>query len=263
MAKKRYLFFDIDGTLAAGGYGNTYIPESTKIALEKLRQAGHFLCICTGRAQALAVSFLEELGFENMVSDGGYGITIDKKLLGIRPLDKDKIIAFVNECKEKDLPWGIQPENSNVRFVPDERFEEATHDIYMDTKVVPGLDPKDYDHIYKAYVACYYPYELSIESLKDLPWCRFQKEYVFIEPEDKAYGIRQMMDHFGADYGDAIVFGDALNDMSMFVDDWVKVAMGNAIPELKAKADYITDDVDQDGIYNICEKLGLFEKVDA
>jgi hydroxymethylpyrimidine pyrophosphatase-like HAD family hydrolase len=72
-----------------------------------------------------------------------------------------------------------------------------------------------------------------------------------------------MMDHFGADYGDAIVFGDALNDMSMFVDDWVKVAMGNAIPELKAKADYITDDVDQDGIYNICEKLGLFEKVDA
>ena len=57
MAKKRYLFFDIDGTLAAGGYGNTYIPESTKIALEKLRQAGHFLCICTGRAQALAVSF--------------------------------------------------------------------------------------------------------------------------------------------------------------------------------------------------------------
>jgi hydroxymethylpyrimidine pyrophosphatase-like HAD family hydrolase len=49
----------------------------------------------------------------------------------------------------------------------------------------------------------------------------------------------------------------------MFVDDWEKVAMGNAIPELKAKADYITDDVDQDGIYNICEKLGLFEKVDA
>jgi len=30
MVKKRYLFFDIDGTLAAGGYGNTYIPNQQR-----------------------------------------------------------------------------------------------------------------------------------------------------------------------------------------------------------------------------------------
>ena len=37
--RKRYLFFDIDGTLIAGGYyGNNYIPESTKRAIEKLTQ---------------------------------------------------------------------------------------------------------------------------------------------------------------------------------------------------------------------------------
>jgi hydroxymethylpyrimidine pyrophosphatase-like HAD family hydrolase len=45
----------------------------------------------------------------------------------------------------------------------------------------------------------------------------------------------------------------------MFTDDWTKVAMGNAIPELKKLADYVTSDVDKDGIYNACEKLGLFE----
>ncbi|MBQ5753927.1 MAG: HAD hydrolase family protein, partial [Alistipes sp.] len=45
-----------------------------------------------------------------------------------------------------------------------------------------------------------------------------------------------------------------------FVDDWTKVAMGNAIPELKARADYITTDVDKDGIYNACIALGLFEE---
>ena len=70
------------------------------------------------------------------------------------------------------------------------------------------------------------------------------------------------MDHFHADYKDAIVFGDAMNDMSMFIDDWTKVAMGNAIPELKAAADYVTTDVEEDGIYNACEALGLFETVD-
>ncbi len=49
-----------------------------------------------------------------------------------------------------------------------------------------------------------------------------------------------------------------MNDITMFTDDWYKVAMGNAIPELKAKADFITDNVDADGIYNACLKLGLF-----
>jgi hydroxymethylpyrimidine pyrophosphatase-like HAD family hydrolase len=53
------------------------------------------------------------------------------------------------------------------------------------------------------------------------------------------------------------VFGDSENDLSMFVDDWTKVAMGNAIPELKAKADLVTTDVDDDGIYNACISLGL------
>ena len=72
MGRKRYLFFDIDGTLAAGGYGNTYIPDSTIKALELLRKAGHFLAIATGRSQDMAVDYMLQLGFDNMVSDGGY-----------------------------------------------------------------------------------------------------------------------------------------------------------------------------------------------
>ena len=67
-----------------------------------------------------------------------------------------------------------------------------------------------------------------------------------------------MMDFFNADYKDAIVFGDSGNDLSMFTDEWTCVAMGNAIEELKEKADYVTTNVDEDGIYNACEYLGLF-----
>ena len=131
--RKRYLFFDIDGTLAAGGYGNTYIPDSAVVALEKLREAGHFLCIATGRSQAMAVDYMHELGFENMVSDGGYGATIGGKLIGITPLDKTKVVNLIDECKRKNIPWGIQVNNSDTRYVPDGRFEEFTHDIYRCT----------------------------------------------------------------------------------------------------------------------------------
>lgn len=263
MGKKRYLFFDIDGTLAAGGYGETFIPTTTRMALSRLREAGHFLAISTGRSQAMAVDMMHDMGFENMVSDGGYGVTIGGELLGITPLPRQKVIALIRECQDKGFPWGLQVDNSVTRLVPDERFMEFTHDIYMKARVVPGLDPEDYPQLYKAYVACYAPDEERLEALKELPWCRFHKEYLFVEPADKAFGIRKIMDHFGADYGDAIVFGDAMNDVSMFVDGWYKVAMGNACPEVKALADYITEDVISDGIWNACEALGLFEPVDC
>ena len=256
--KTKYLFFDIDGTLAAGGYGNTYIPESCWKAIRRLEEAGHVLALCTGRSFAMAKEFLTETGFRYMVSDGGNGITIDGKLQGITPLDRDNVIALVRECQAKGYPWAIQTDDSTVRKAPDDTFYDYTHDTYMDTETVPGLDPEDYPDLYKAYVACYYPDELKLESLKRLPWCRFHKEYVFVEPCDKAAGIRKMMDHFQAPYEDVIVFGDSRNDLSMFVDDWTCVAMGNACDELKEKADLITTAVDDDGIWNACVRLNLF-----
>lgn len=258
MGRKRYLFFDIDGTLAAGGYGNTYIPDSTIKALELLCKAGHFLAIATGRSQAMAVDYMRQLGFENMVSDGGYGVTINSELVDITPLPKEQVVMVIDECNQRGIAWALQIDNTVVRSAPDSRFDDFTHDTYMATRVVEGLDPRKCDKIYKAYIACYAPTEESLESLKSVPWGRFHKEYLFVEPSDKAYGIRRIVDHFGADYSDVVVFGDAANDLSMFVDGWTKVAMGNAIPELKARADYVTTDVDKDGIYNACEALGLF-----
>ena len=255
--RRKYLFFDIDGTLAAGGYGNTYIPESTQKALKLLHDLGHCLAIATGRSQAMAVQYMQELGFENMVSDGGYGVTVEGKLLGITPLPKQDVVAVINECKQKNIPWALQVDNTTVREAPDNRFEGFTHDVYMQTRIVEGLDPENYDNIYKAYIACFEPTEQTLDSLKNVPWGRFHKEYLFVEPSDKAYGIRKIMEYFGADPSDVIVFGDAANDLSMFVDGWTKVAMGNAIDALKQRADYITTDVDKDGIYNACKYLNL------
>ena len=129
----------------------------------------------------------------------------------------------------------------------------------MNTRIVEGLDPVECDKIYKAYVACLAPEERRLESLKRLPWCRFLDEYIFVEPADKAHGVRRVMDHYNADYSRAIVFGDGINDLSMFVDDWTKVAMGNACDELKERADMITTNVDDDGIWNACVRLKLFD----
>lgn len=255
----KFFFFDIDGTLASGKPGHQTVPASTKYVLKKLEEAGHILSIATGRSYAMACDYMHELGFENMVSDGGHGVTIADQLLGIEPLNYQDCLDLIDECEEKGMIWAFSPDNSTRRLAPDERFFDFTHDDYMDTVVVPGLDPRHYDQIFKVYIACFTPDENRLTTLNKLPWCRFHKEYFFVEPGDKAIGIKKIVDHFQGDYRDVVVFGDGLNDLSMFVDEWTSIAMGNADEALKARADYVTSHIDDDGIYRACVHYGWIE----
>ena len=256
--KRKFFFFDIDGTLTVGSPGK-YIPESCKLAIKKLEENGHFVAIATGRSYAMAKGHMEELGFKNMVSDGGNGVTINGELLGIEPLNYQDCLDLINECKQKNIPWAISYDNSVVRYAANDDFINFTQDTYMKTIVKDGLNPLDYKDIYKVYVACFSPDEIKIESLKKLPWCRFHKEYIFVEPADKSRGIKKIVDYFGGDYKDVVVFGDERNDLSMFIDEWTSIAMGNAIDELKSKADFVTKDAKDDGIYYACQHFGWID----
>ena len=48
---------------------------------------------------------------------------------------------------------------------------------------------------------------------------------------------------------DTISIGDGPNDMEMLAETAVSIAMGNADSGLKTMADFVTDDVDQDGLW--------------
>ncbi len=256
---KKYLFFDIDGTLMAGGYEHINCPDSCLYALKKLRENGHFTAIATGRSYAMAKDIMEFLGFENMVHDGGNGITVNGKPEKIIPLDKEACVALAKECDAKNIPWAISPSNETYRVAPDSRFQDASGDTYMGTRIDENLKIEECDTIFKMYVACTREVDDTIEALNNLPHARFHDTYLFVEPTDKSVGIKKIMDRLGADYKDVIVFGDASNDLNMFIDDWTSVAMGNACEELKAKADYITTRADDNGIYNACVHFGLIE----
>ena len=256
---KKYCFFDIDGTLATGIPGvDQYVPASTQKALELLRQNGHFTAIATGRSHAMAREKMESLGFDNMVCDGGYGLVIDRELVMLKPLDYQACIDLCDECIEKDFIWALQPDDAKRRLAPDDRFARITGDTYMKTEVIEGLDPRSFPQILKMYIACKTGEEQKLESLKKLPWCRYHDDYLFVEPLYKEDGILRMVEVLGGKEEDVIVFGDGPNDLSMFTGRWTGVAMGNAVPELKERASFVTKNADDDGIWWACEQLGLF-----
>lgn len=73
----------------------------------------------------------------------------------------------------------------------------------------------------------------------------------------KKHAIEVLLDHLNENQKDTISFGDAKIDLSMFELCNTNVAMGNGGPEIKEAADFVTDDVDRDGLYKAFVYLGL------
>uniref|UniRef100_A0AAU6WKR8 HAD hydrolase family protein n=2 Tax=Chryseobacterium TaxID=59732 RepID=A0AAU6WKR8_9FLAO len=73
----------------------------------------------------------------------------------------------------------------------------------------------------------------------------------------KQLGIENFCKHFGIDTADTMAFGDGGNDISMLKFVKIGVAMGNANDAVKEIADFVTGDVDDDGIEKALLRFGL------
>jgi hydroxymethylpyrimidine pyrophosphatase-like HAD family hydrolase len=207
------------------------------------------MALATGRAQCMAVGRMKDLGFDSMVSDGGYGVTLNGKLLGIEPIDRELCIQLAEECEEAGFAWGCSTKNEPLRLTRSQRFCDETNDSYQKARLVPDLDLEKEPVILKMFVSLPPGQEKLLPALSKLPWMRYGKmPYIFVEPQDKAKGIRIIMTELGCKDSDVVVFGDELNDLSMFLPEWTCIAMGNAREEVKARADFVTRNCDDDGI---------------
>ncbi len=72
----------------------------------------------------------------------------------------------------------------------------------------------------------------------------------------KAKGLMRLLKHLKLDSSNAMVVGDWYNDISMFETNAFKVAMANAVPELKKMADVVLKKSNnEDGISEILQTL--------
>ena len=74
---------------------------------------------------------------------------------------------------------------------------------------------------------------------------------------DKVDGILSYLDHYGIPRSDYIAFGDGDNDKGMISSAPIGIAMGNAWESVKSIADYITTDINDNGIWNALVHYGL------
>jgi len=81
--------------------------------------------------------------------------------------------------------------------------------------------------------------------------------YITHASATKQHAILNIARILGIRTRDIIGVGDGYNDFPLLMACGLKVAMGNAVSELKEIADYIAPSIDEDGVANVIEKFVL------
>lgn len=252
------IFFDIDGTLLS--YKSGRVPESTINSLLSLKAKGIKIFIATGRH----LSEMTELPdifdeFDGYITlNGQICLDENKNFLYGEPFSPEISEDLVALFNEKKYPLAlVDEENYSINFL-NETVYKAHSLVVID---VPKVGLSLSSPIYQA--ICYVGEELDEELRSRLPkgctltrWNPYGADIISVNG-GKSVGIKYFQSRFGFSTDEIMAFGDADNDIDMLRFAGIGVALGNAKENVKAYADYVTTDIDEDGIYKALVHFGI------
>lgn len=276
----KLLFIDVDGTLV--DYENR-LPDSAVEAIRKARANGHRVYISTGRSKAEVYPPLWEIGLDGMIGGNGSYVESNGEVVLHQLITADQCRHIVDWLHSRGLEFYLE---SNNGLFASEQFETAalsSIQLYSARKGRPGADTITVRDVFPdmifggelyrddlnkvSYLLS--SYQDFLDAQKEFPdlqngtWGGAGETALFgdlgVKDITKANAIEALLNYLGASREDTIAFGDAKIDIPMFEYCAHSVCMGSGGPEAKAAAEYVTDAVMDNGLYNAFVHLGLIE----
>uniref|UniRef100_UPI003F68C158 Cof-type HAD-IIB family hydrolase n=1 Tax=Streptococcus pluranimalium TaxID=82348 RepID=UPI003F68C158 len=278
----KIIFLDVDGTLV--DYDNR-IPESAVKAIRLARDKGHKVYVCTGRSRAEMQPEIWDIGIDGMIGGNGSYVEDNGEVVMHQLISKEEARHIVDWLHSRGLEFYLE---SNNGLFASENFKEGARPILREYSLRKGKteeEVKDQEaedalhgliyggELYRddlnkvSFILS--DYQDHLDSIEEFPnleahtWGGRGETALFgdlgVKDINKAHAVDVLLNHLGADRKDTIAFGDAKIDIPMLDYCQVGVSMGNGGPEILEMADMVTDDVEEDGLYNAFEELGLFD----
>ncbi|AUX61075.1 Cof-type HAD-IIB family hydrolase [Simonsiella muelleri] len=263
MFQPKIVFFDIDDTLWIKN--EQRIPDSTKIALKKLREKGIITAIATGRTIAVLPEPIKalaaECGIEMFVSINGQYVEYKGKKLISFPLSQTDVEKVIQIFQKNQVSYAFVARSGLWVSHVDDDLQYAVGALNLPFVIEPNYFKNN--EVYQ--MLGFFPVTkdkailpVLPDSLRSIRWHTSGLD--FIEKQgSKARGIQAALSALGLTMADAMAFGDELNDLEMIQAVGFGVAMGNGVAELKAVANYVAPCVDEDGIYRALMDLHIID----
>ena len=258
------IFLDIDGTLVAD---KGTVPESAKDAIKLAQKNNHKIVLCTGRAMAEIYQPILDIGFDGIVACGGNYVECNGDVLLNRAFTKEELEELYTFFDNRHIDFyaeansGIYTSRGCIAKL-DSISDSLQSDVHKQSlnhfksHLINEADLYRYDINKLSFLGSNFPYK-EIENhfgskyeLFDLvvPLFGENSGEISIKGTDKVTGIKLVMDYFGCDHEHTIAMGDGNNDITMLNFVNYGVAMGNATEKLKSIAQFVSDDVNRDGL---------------
>lgn len=257
MKQAEIFYFDVDGTLL-DNESNT-ISDKTILSLNKLKELGYKVALCTGRTYDGVL----EANIQDLIEWDGYVLANGSEIL-----DKNRKPIFRSQIDPKtihriqeylgDKPILMEGPSNFLTYEAHEPILVALK--HFGIKEDYDIIPYENQVVYNALVYDSLDDKILEEISSKVQIIRDQLGNYELIPIDsgKHIGIQHLNKLLNLDYH--VVFGDGENDLTMLRDADFGVAMGNSVDALKDIAHYVTSDVKHDGVYNALVKFKVFEE---
>lgn len=256
------IFFDIDGTLVS--FNTHKISDSSKKAIKELKEKGIKVFIATGRIR-MQVNNLDSLEFDGYITANGHDCYVGDKEIYRNGISKETIISLLDYLKnEEKFSCSIMTNDGIFINYIDDKVKKLSEGVDIEIPAVENFHEfveENIDNILQIniFVDENKEKELMEKIFKDCESSRWHPAFADINKKGggKAVGVDKIIEYYKIDISETMAFGDGGNDITMIEHCAVGIAMGNANDRLKKVADYITDSVDNDGIYNALKHFNI------
>lgn len=255
---------DVDGTLIGK---DGIISKQTRASIHAARKKNIKIILISGREAYSVNMFANELELDELIISLNGAMVTDNGLKRIlfRKDIKPKITKdIIKICEEKRVPIILFCENELFANQEDENlelFKKYSHapvnivgklsDFYKEHLVGKILMIGDHEQLLDIKIDLEKSYygEINIEFSKPF--------FLEIYNADTSKGImlEKIAGYYGIKSEEVMAIGDGENDVSMIEYAGMGVAMGNALENVKRKADFITLSQCENGVSYALEKI--------
>lgn len=264
------LFFDVDGTLTSfdpddmtdKDFSAVHPSQAVIEAFHRLRDAGHKAFICTGRPLWLIADSLRALDPAGVVAMAGATLEVEGRVVHEDCFDEDIAEELARRVVDADIEVFFEANAATFALEP----VGVERSSLIGTHVVHSAEEMRIDGRLRVGKVCLNEPGLARVANDDgfieynFELCNTGGQNRELSPKgiDKGVGVARALDYLGRSGNERTFgFGDSGNDLGMLAAVETAVAMGNAMPEVKAVADYVTDDVAHDGAVTAMQYFGL------
>lgn len=278
----KLIALDVDGTLLNP---EGQITPRVRAAIQAATEAGCIITLATGRRHRPARAIANDLGIKvPLILYSGTLIydTAQEKALLHRPLERNFVAAALSFLRENGVSQAIlqsplhgeriyippgEDSDPYLRFYasrPDraDLIERRAHDqllAVVDPLVITGVGP---GHVEGRLLrrlgetgeldSNLYSYHLKNSLLPDL------YGFDMLPPaHNKGYALAWLAHHYGFELAETLAIGDSHNDLDMLETAGLGLAMGNASPEVKARAKMVIGTNAEDAVAEAIERFVL------